>query len=146
MADPVKRWKRLLVTWAMACGLLWVPAGSFAGIEVSKATAVSPASEQAPSVDHLLEIELVPGAHTLIGRDRMRVEPRGRSSLSFHLTERAKKVRTRMNGVDRPFRFHHSELVLALGPEEGSRRLPFVHAPRQHRASPALHPDDKPGA
>ena len=105
MADPLKRSTTLLIGGMILFALLF-PSSAFSAAILS--------------VDHRLEIELLPGSRKLIGRDRVRVEGVNGDELSFHLSARAKNLQVFVNGSQRPFRFSHSELLIPLEPRDRS--------------------------
>jgi hypothetical protein len=78
------------------------------------------------SVEHHLEIELIPGAHMLNGRDAMQIHVDDRHMLVFSLSQRVTQLRVELNGKVRSFRFSNSELEVPLEPDERRRTVAIV--------------------
>ncbi|MFO7707361.1 MAG: M1 family aminopeptidase [Desulfobacterales bacterium] len=75
------------------------------------------------AVAHRLEVELVLRESRLIGRDRMRIAPSGRTELAISLSERARRVRVAVNGSDREFQRFASVLRVPLQANERGREV-----------------------
>jgi Peptidase family M1 domain len=69
-------------------------------------------------VEHQLEIELMPSAHLLTGRDVLQIRVDDRRKLVFALSERAAQLRVEVDGKPRPFEFADSQLAIPLEPDE----------------------------
>jgi len=90
--------------------------------------AFSPAGLQAVElpVEHRLEIELIPSAHRLVGRDAMRIHLDDRRMLVFSLSRHVSWLRVTLNGKDRSYRFADSELEVAIEPDERRQAVSIV--------------------
>jgi hypothetical protein len=77
-------------------------------------------------VEHRLEIELIPTAHMLIGRDRMTVQVDDRRMLVVGLSDRVTHLVIEVDGLPRTFRFTNTELEIPLEPDERRRALEVV--------------------
>jgi hypothetical protein len=77
-------------------------------------------------VEHRLEIELMPPAHMLAGRDELQIRVDDRRKLVFALSERAAQLRVEVDGKPRMFKFTNSELEVPLEPDERQRIVEVV--------------------
>lgn len=77
-------------------------------------------------VEHRLEIELMPPAHMLAGRDVLQIRVDDRRKLVFALSERAAQLRVEVDGKPRMFKFTNSELEVPLEPDERQRIVEVV--------------------
>lgn len=75
------------------------------------------------SVEHHLDVELMPSRQRLAGRDRMRIQADPRSDLFFHLSERAEGIRVSVNGMPRAASLSGSQLAVPLEPHERGRTV-----------------------
>ena len=66
-------------------------------------------------VEHRLEIELMPSAHLLTGRDVLQIRVDDRRKLVFALSERVAQLRVEVDGKPRTFKFTNSELDGPVG-------------------------------
>jgi len=82
-----------------------------------------PASAGVLQVAHELNIELVPAAHLLVGRDNMSIRVDDRRKLVFSLSDRVTQIRVEVEGKPRTFKFSSSELEIPLEPDERRRAL-----------------------
>jgi aminopeptidase N len=91
-------------------------------------TAVTPdvASAAALEVEHRLEIELLPAAHMLTGRDALHIRVDDRRKLVFALSDSVAQLRVDVDGKPRTFKFTNSELEVPLEPDERDRTLEVV--------------------
>lgn len=83
-------------------------------------------SAAALEVEHRLEIELMPAAHLLTGRDVLRIRVDDRRKLVFALSERVAQLRVEVEGNPRTFKFTNSELDVPLEPDERHRTIEVV--------------------
>lgn len=72
----------------------------------------------ATSVEHRLEITLVPQEQKLIGRDLMHIRAEDQIELLFHLSARAEVLQVSVNGIQKPFHFSASDLIVPLDAHE----------------------------
>jgi hypothetical protein len=79
-------------------------------------------------VEHRLEIELMPPAHLLTGRDVLQIRVDDRRKLVFALSERVAQLRVEVDGKPRTFKFTNSELEVPLEPDERHRVMEVVIA------------------
>jgi hypothetical protein len=77
-------------------------------------------------VEHRLEVELIPSAHLLVGRDHLTVSTDDRRKLVVGLSDRVTHLHVDVNGQPRTFRFTNTELEIPLEPEERRRALEIV--------------------
>jgi len=77
-------------------------------------------------VEHRLEIELMPSAHLLTGRDVLHIRLDDRRKLVFALSERVAQLRVEVDGKPRMFKFTNSELTVPLEPDERQRTVEVV--------------------
>jgi hypothetical protein len=75
------------------------------------------------SAEHRLEVEILPGAHLLVGRDLLTVEMDDRRKLVFGLSDRVTQLQVEVGGRPRTFRFTNAELEIPLEPDERRRTL-----------------------
>jgi hypothetical protein len=108
--------KRRLAFRALALGLMLA------------AAAPEGATAAALEVEHRLEIELIPHAHLLTGRDVMQIRVDDRHKLVFALSERVAQLRVEVAGNPRTFKFTNSELEVPLEPDERRRTVEVVIA------------------
>jgi hypothetical protein len=89
---------------------------------------IIPASTHAAAleVEHRLDIELIPPAHILVGRDALHIRVDDRRKLVFALSERVFQLRVEVNGRPRTFKFTNSELEVPLEPDERHRIIEAV--------------------
>jgi hypothetical protein len=100
----------------MKKGTLTVIASVFGLVLTAVIPSLAPAA--ALEVDHRLEIELIPTAHMLTGRDVMQIRVDDRHKLVFALSERVTQLKVEVTGKPRTFRFTNSELEVPLEPDE----------------------------
>ncbi len=93
---------------------------------VLMAAAPDGAPAAALDVAHRLEIELMPSAHLLTGRDVLQIRVDDRRKLVFALSERADQLRVEVDGKPRTFEFADSQLAIPLEPDEGRRAIEVV--------------------
>jgi Peptidase family M1 domain len=77
-------------------------------------------------VEHRLEVELIPSAHLLVGRDHLTVSTDGRRKLVVGLSDRVTHLHVDVDGQPRTFRFTNNELEIPLEPDERRRALEIV--------------------
>jgi hypothetical protein len=77
-------------------------------------------------IEHHLDIELIPRAHMLIGRDAMSIRVDDRRKLVFALSERIAQLGVEVDGKPRTFKFTNSELEVPLEHDERRRTLPVL--------------------
>lgn len=95
------------------------------GLVLTAVTAVG-APAAALDVEHRLEIELIPPAHMLAGRDVLHIRVDDRRKLLFALSERVSQLRVEVDGTPRTFKFTNSELDVPLEPDERNRIIEVV--------------------
>ena len=93
-------------------------------------SAAAPASVSAAALDveHRLEIELIPPAHMLTGRDVLQIRVDDRRKLVFALSERVAQLQVEVGGRPRTFKFRNSELEVPLETDERHRSIEVVIA------------------
>src|SRR5512145_1010754 len=78
------------------------------------------------SAEHRLEVEILPAAHLLVGRDLLTVEVDDRRKLMFGLSDRVTQLQVEVGGRPRTFRFTNGELEIPLEPDERRRTLDIL--------------------
>lgn len=76
--------------------------------------------------EHRLEVEIIPAAHLLAGRDEMNIRVDDRHKLVFALSERVTQLAVEVEGKPRTFKFTNSELEVPLEPDERRRAVEVV--------------------
>jgi hypothetical protein len=77
-------------------------------------------------IEHRLDVELIPPAHMLIGRDAMSIRVDDRRKLVFALSDRVAQLGVEVDGKPRTFKFTNSELEVPLEPDDRRRTLEVV--------------------
>jgi hypothetical protein len=95
------------------------------GLALMAGTAAG-ASAAALEVEHRLDVELIPAAHILAGRDALHIRVDDRRKLVFALSERVAQLRVEVEGQPRTFKFTNSELEVPLEPDERHRIIDVV--------------------
>ena len=70
------------------------------------------------SAAHHIQIDLIPGASKLIGRNDISIKTNGAEVLEFRLAERATRIKVLVNNNPRNFNFENGRLRLSLTPGE----------------------------
>jgi hypothetical protein len=97
------------------------------GLALMAGTAAG-AAAAALDVEHRLDIELIPAAHMIAGRDTLHIRVDDRRKLVFALSERVAQLRVEVEGQPRTFKFTNSELEVPLEPDERHRIIDVVIA------------------
>jgi len=100
------------------------------------------------SAAHHIQIELIPDAKKLIGRDDITIKTNGTEVLEFRLAKRATRIEVQVNKNPRNFNFENGRLRLTLKPHErfGELQVTILYAAKFDDPVP-VHPInmDNPG-